>query len=797
MFKNYILIALRNLKKQKAFSLINILGMAVGMAGFTLFALLAGVKLNADKFHENADRIYSVVQVVQSENKEEDHLAFTPGPIAEALRMEFPEIEEVVRVYPGGRMTLKRGNDSFFEKNILFVDPDFFHMFSFEMAAGTPETALSQPYSMVMSEAKAMKYFGDDNPIGKVLTIEEGINVTVTGVTRNITRTSSLHFDFLISMGTLKAFSGLLDDWTTSRIAAFVLAPERFDRLRFEERFPTFLAKYFEHYPESPQKMYLFPFLDFRLKSDHITSFVASSNPVSVFVTLCIGVLLLVIVSINFINLSTVRYMHRTKEIGLRKVIGAKRSQLIVQFLGESLLLSFMAVPAAILLYEIIHPVFYSYMGSFALASFIPQVSNSIWNYPFLLKYLVVAAILTGIFSGLYPAFFLSSFQPLQVLKETYQPGRKKKRGSKVMIVFQFAFSVIFIASAGLLKHQFEHLWDADMGYSRERVAVIQLEEDARQKLEVLKTEISRHPDVIQVSAAGNLPVVWESEQPVRLPEESEDEAVNMQAYGIDYGFLEALEMQIKQGRSFSQDFPDKSNFILSEAAVRKLGWENSLGKQLTVGGQTGTVIGVVKDFLFADIGYEIPPAVLYLEQENLNLMLVKFASSERFPDLREFMKAQWQGLLPDRPFECQTLAEYSENVFGLLSKIANFLNMIGLTAVLFSSLGLLGLATYLVERRTKEIGIRKVLGASSMNIMWKISREFLILVAVANVVSLGLVYFGWQKVLQTGLLFFTSINPGTYIFALLVTLLTALLAVASQTLRAAWANPVDSLRYE
>ncbi|MDH5468384.1 MAG: ABC transporter permease [Candidatus Aminicenantes bacterium] len=796
MFKSYFLIALRNLKKQKAFSLINIAGMAVGMAGFALFALVAGVKLNADKFHENADRIYSVVQVVQSENKEEVHLAFTPGPIAEALRLEFPEIEDVVRVYPGGRMTFKRGDESFFETDILFVDPAFLSMFSFKMAAGNPEVALSEPYSIVLSEAAAIKYFGDEDPMGKVLTLEKGINVKVKGVTRNITRTSSIRFDFLLSMETIRAVSGILDDWTTSRTAAFLLVPDGFDRHRFEERFPAFLAKYFEGYPESPQRMYLFPFLDFRLKSSHITSLVASS-PVSVFVTLSIGVLLLVIVSINFINLSTVRYMHRTKEIGLRKVVGARRSQLIVQFLGESLLLSFMAIPAAIILYELIHPIFYAYMGNFALISFIPQVSNSILNYPFLLKYLVVAAILTGIFSGLYPAFFLSSFQPLEVLKERFIPGRKKKRGSKVMIVFQFAFSVIFIASAGILKNQFGRLWEADMGYNRERVAVVQLGEEARNKLEVLKTEISRHPDVVQVSAAGNLPLVWEDEQPVRLPDVPEDEAFNMQAYGVDYGFIEALEMQVKEGRSFSRDFPDKRNFVLSETAVQKLGWENSLGKQLTVGDQTGTVIGVVKDFLFADIGFEIPPAVLYLDQENLNVMLVKFSSSDRFSDLREFIKSQWLALTPDVPFECMTLAEYSENVFGLLAKIANFLSMIGLTAVLFSSLGLLGLATYLVERRTKEIGIRKALGASSMNIMWKMTREFLILVAIANVISLGLVYYGWQKVLQTGLVFFTNISAGTYILAVFVSLFTALLAVSTRTLKAATANPAESLRYE
>jgi putative ABC transport system permease protein len=385
----------------------------------------------------------------------------------------------------------------------------------------------------------------------------------------------------------------------------------------------------------------------------------------------------------------------------------------------------------------------------------------------------------------------------LHVLKESFKPGRKKKRGSKVMIVFQFAFSVFFIASAGILRHQFGHIWKADMGYNRERVAVIQLGKEDRNKLEALKTEISRHSDVVQVSAAGNLPIVWESSKPVRLPDVPEDEALTMKAYGIDYGFIEALEMQIKMGRSFSKDFADRQNFVLSETAIQKLGWENPIGEFLTVGDQTGTVIGVVKDFLFADLGFEIPPAVLYLEQENLNIMLVKFSSSDRFPDLRNFIKTQWLGLMPGRPFECQTLTEYSENIFGLLTKIANFLNMIGLTAVLFSSLGLLGLATYLVDRKTKEIGIRKVLGATSMNIMWKISKEFLILVGVASVISLGLLHFGWQKVLQTGLVFFTNVNAGTYIFALLVTLFTALVAVSSQTLKAAWANPVESLRYE
>jgi putative ABC transport system permease protein len=580
-------------------------------------------------------------------------------------------------------------------------------------------------------------------------------------------------------------------------MATFLLVPERFDQALFEERLPAFLSKHFADTPDSPQQMYLYPFLDFRLKSQHITSLMGSSSPASVYIMFSIGVLLLLVVSINFINLATVRSMHRTKEIGLRKVIGARRPQLILQFLGESTVLSFIAIPFAIILYEIIHPLFYAYMGDFVLVSFIPKVSNSIWNYPFLLKYLVVAAILTGIFSGLYPAIFLSSFQPLHVLKENFKPGRKKKRGSKAMIVFQFSLSVIFIACAALLKYQSGHLLEADFGYNREKVAFVQLGKESLSKLDVLKTEIARHREVLHISAAGNLPLVWDSPTPVRLPDAAEDESLTMEAYGVDYGFVETLQLQIKEGRTFARDFADKNSLILNQTAVKKLDWENPLGKQLVVGDKTGTVVGVAEDFLFADIGFEMPPAVLYLEPENLSVLLLRYSSVDGFPDLRKYIKEQWISLMPDQPFECLTLSEYFGQVFGLLGKLIGFLNMIGMTAVLFSCLGLMGLATYLTERRTKEIGIRKVLGASSWNIMWRMTREFLLLVAIANVIALGLITFGWNKALQTGLLFITPINAGTYILAVSVSLFTAFLAVGSQTLKAAWANPANSLRYE
>lgn len=796
MFKNYLLVALRNLKKQKLFSLINIIGMAVGMAGFAFFAHTAGVKLNADKFHKNADRIYSVIQVLPLENKDEEHTAYTPAPLLPALRSEFPEIEDGVRVFPAGRMTLKREDDSFYENGILFVDPNFLTFFTFEMVAGNPQTALSEPYSIVLSEAAALKYFGDENPIGKVLTLEKNINVTVTGVTKNIPRTSSIRFEFLVSMETCRSLSDMLGDWTANRHTAFLLLPEGFNKVRLEEKLPAFIEKYIADSPESTKQMYLFPFLDIRLKSNHITSFMASSYMVSVFIFFSIGVLLLLVVCINFINLSTARYMHRTKEIGMRKVIGARRSQLIMQFLGESILLSFLALPAAVIIYELIHPIFSSYLES-AVLGIATTVSNSIWNYPFLLKYLFIAAFLTGIFSGIYPAFFLSSFQPVQVLKGSLHSGKKKRRGSKIMIVFQFSLSIIFIAFASILKNQSDHLLKADFGFNRDRVTVLQISGEARSNLELIKTEISRHPDVVSVSASANLPGVWSSMRPAVPPGVSEDEAITVEAYGIDYNFIEALDMRILQGRSFSRDYADSNNFIINETAVKRFQWEDPVGQQLKVGDQTGTVIGVVKDFLFADLGFSLPPAVLQLEPENLNFMLVKYSSLGSFKSIRELLKEQWHIVTPDLPFNCYTLEEYFHDMFRPLNVLARFLNIIGITAVLFSCLGLLGLSSFMVERRTKEIGIRKILGASLTRVIWVLTKEFIILVAVANIVALSLVYFGWNKILQTGLLFMTGIGASTYVFAALISLLIAAIAVTSQTLKAARANPADSLRYE
>jgi len=791
MLKSYFLAAFRNIKRQKLYSLIIILGLAVGMTGFALFALTAGVKLRADKFHRDADKIYTVVQVTLAENKDERHSAFLPAPLLSSLQPEFPEIEEAVRILPAQRLIFRKDRDSFYENGALFVDPNFLEFFTFNLVTGNPQTALSNPYSMVISEAVAIKYFGNDDPVGKVLTLGNAVDVTITGVLKNIPRTSSLRFNILLSMETSKALFDILDDWDVSRHTGFWRLPKGTKIKRLEERFPSLLGRYFSDPEKTPQRMYLFPFLNYRLKGDHIVSPVASSNIAGVFIIFFLGVLLLFIVSINFINLSTTRYMHRLREIGLRKVIGANRFQLIKQFLGESILLALLALPVTVILYELVHPIFTAYLG------YGSDVSNSIFHYPFLLKYLLVAVLLTGFFSGIYPAFFVSSFRPVQVLKGSLQQGRKKRLGSKAMIVFQFAVSILLIILAGTIKGQFKHLLNADLGYSRGRIAVIQISDNVRSKREVIQTEIERHPEVLSMSASASIPIVWESPHSVRPVDAGKDEAKTMQVYGVDYNFVETLGMKITDGRSFSRQYDDQNSFIISETAAERLDMDNPIGAQLAIEERSGVVVGVVRDFLFADIGFGIPPAVLYLEQDNLNYMLIKFASKDGFPQIRDALKQQWLLHAPNLPFDCNTLENHFGRIFDLLSNLASFLNIMGVLGVFFSCLGLLGLASFMVERRTKEIGIRKILGASFFQINWSFVREFILLVTIANVIAAVLVYVGWNRVLQTGLLFFEKISVWTYGFAIFVSLFMALAAVTSQVWKSARANPVDSLRQE
>jgi putative ABC transport system permease protein len=799
MFKNYLLTALRSLRRQKTFSVINALGMALGMAVFMVLTQSAGEKLNADRFHPNAARIYGVVQVLPSVDKAERHTVSAPAPLLAALENEFPEIETGTRAVPGGQRILRWGDRSFYERRLLFVDPEFLAMFHFPMLQGGTGGLRSDPRAIVLSRTAAAKYFGDEDPVGKTLTLDNRVDLTVAGVFKDQPRRSSFRFDVLVPFGVLRELGGDLEDWKADLAAVFLLVRKGFDEAAFEAKLEGFVERHLESSPERVRRLYLLPLLDFRLKSSHIESFLPSSQPVYVVFPFVLGALLLFVVSLNFINLSTARHFYRMKEIGLRKVVGARRGQIIVQLIGESVLLAFFALPLAALLFEIIDPAISSYMRAplAGLEGMSPGSAAPLLGGGYPLRYALWAALLTGVFSGVIPALRLTAFRPVAILRGSAQPGRKKRRGSRIMVAFQFTVAVIFIAFAAVTKSQTRNFLRADFGFDRERIATVAVPAELRPKIESLRAEIARDPQVLSVSAAAGLPLIWTDIRPARPVGSDPEGSISIEAYEGGDGFLETLGIDILAGRGFSRDAGLRDGFVINQAAAVKLGWTDPVGRELMVGDRSGTVIGVARDFLFDDIGFKFPPAALMVEETGLNYLLVKYSPATTPAMMRSGLERTWRSFAYGLPFEFSTLEDRFDRTFDVLARMAQFLNGLGLAIVFFSGLGLLGLTTFAVERRTREVGIRKVLGASSENITWSLSREFVVPIAAAAAVGLILVTIGWRLVLKTGMLFITGIGFGTYALSIGVCVAAAALAVATQTVRAGRANPVDSLRVE
>jgi len=790
MIKNYIKIALRNLKRQKIYSVITMSGLVIGFAVFIFFALISFSLSDFDKFHENARRIYGVVQVLPGGLEGEQHSAILPSPLLPALLEEFPEIEDGTRFFPAGRMIVGHQDKIFYEDGIRFVDPHFLSIFSFKVVIGNAEKALSEPYSLVLTEDSALKYFGDENPIGKSLTLDNKIDVVVTGITENVPKNSSISFDFLISAETAQALYGRTDDWNINNQGVFLLLSEGYEPAGLEAKLPDFINKHYELTPTSPKRLYLFPMLDFSKKSKGIECYWGSGE--FSFVTLwIIAVLLLLIASINYMNLSTARYVTRANEVGMRKVVGAHRFQLIKQFLGESILISLISLPVGIVVYEVLGPVLTAYMG-------LDFLNLSLWDKPQIFILVLGVAALTGIFAGSYPAFYLSVFKPVQILTGKVQKGKKGGRLRKTLVVVQFSFSIILIVFTLISVRQSAHNLRVDLGFDRTGIIAVEITGEARDNLELIKTDLTRHPDIVSVSASQAVPISWDTKHPV-LPEGfGEDDTLNMNTYGIDYDFIEILGIELVQGRSFSRSYSDENNFIINETAAQQLQWKDPIGKQLSFEDQKGTVIGVAKDFHFKSIYQEhISPAVLYLEPKDLDYMLVKYSSPPRASEVVEYIRERWKILAPDLPFEYVSLNDYFQDAYIEGDKTAEMSGVLGIMAIFLSCLGLFGLSSYAVERRFKEIGIRKVLGASVTGIIWMLIKEFLRLVVIANIIAVPIAYLMMSNMIRFIYAYPVDIGIDIFIYTVSITTLIAFITVSSQTLKAARSNPVHALKYE
>jgi putative ABC transport system permease protein len=795
MIINYFKIAFRNILKNKGYSFINIVGLSLGLAVFSLIASFVEFHFSFDEFHKDADSIYSLVQVLPSGEGGERHTARTRTPLMQYLLNDFPEIVDATRLIPLDEYVVRHSHKKFYERTgtAWCVDPNFLSFFTFETIAGDPTTALSEPNSVVLTESAARKYFGNDNPIGQTLTVKlySNLNVVVKGVTKDVPSNSSFKYGMLISLDSLTL------DWDTNwhfGCTTFIRLDKRAHPAKLEQKFPPFIEKNISHLEVRPKSLYLLALADIHHKSWPLIRGMWHAEPHTLLlVTLAIGIAILLIVCFNFMNLATAQYMARTGEVGMRKVVGGSRLQLICQFLGESVLIALIAFPVTIIFNEILQLPFNAIWEHEVLS----MVGPGLLSNPIMLLKLFGVTILLGIFAGSYPAFYLSRLKPAQFLKGNLLAGKKGSIIRQILVASQFTVSICLVIFSIFSIKQQEYLFSLDLGYNRDQVLVARVGYGKfSPNLESFKNELKRHPNIVAVSSASYIPVNWGTEYRVIPEDKTENEGWNWNAYGVDYDFIELLEMEIVTGRSFSRHYDDKDSFIINQTAARQLGWEDPIGKQLSVRFRKGVIVGIVKDFHFKNLFQDIFPSVIFLRTDFLNFLHIKI-SDIPISDVIRYIEEKWSNFIPDLPFEYWTLDDAFSNRYTIVRKWGLMIGTIGAIGIFFSCLGLLGLASYAVQRKTKEIGIRKAHGATVSSILRLLLKGFLRLIVLANIIACPVSYYVGKKVLEWGWAYPMDVGIGVFIFAGLLSFLVTFFAVIFQTYKAATANPVDSLRYE
>ncbi|MCG3120619.1 MAG: hypothetical protein ALAOOOJD_03400 [bacterium] len=806
MLKNYLKIALRNLLKYKVYSFINVLGLAVGMASCILILLYVRDELSYDRHHEHAEQIYRVTREwFNSDGSTSLHLGHVAPPIGPLLKNDFPDILQMARINSGGNPLLRYQDQVFQEERFYFADPNIFEIFTLPLLHGDPKQALADPNSVVLTPAMAKKYFGSAEPLGKVINFNQQVDLKVTGVMQEIPANSHFHFDFLGSLKLPEQIFGEREfkNWSSNNYATYLLFSKNYSTANFLQAIPAFIGR---HHPDGekaiPQTtLHLQRLTDIHLHSQLDSEIEANGNMMYVYIFAAIAVFLLLIACINFMNLATARSANRAREVGLRKVVGAERQQLIKQFLGETVVLAFIALLLAVVFVELALPQFNAFAGK--------ELALRSQSALFIFGSLLGVALFVGIVAGSYPAFFLSHFQPVAVLKGQ-KIGSTKSRFRSMLVVFQFAISIILIVGMGVVYNQLEYCRTKNLGLNKEHIVVLPVSagEEIARRYPDMCNQLLQHPHIAGVAASKRVPsgrLLDSSGGRLLDGEKSTPLEFRIANVRVDHNFIPTYGMQMAAGRNFSTAFPTDSTeaFILNETAVKKIGWaapETAVDKPFEYGNRQGRIIGVVKDFNYESLHQPITPIVMLIAPSSFNTVSVKIRAN-RPADLAatlDFLKQKWQEYRPDFPFQYSFLDERYERLYQSEHRLGQIFGTFSLLAVFIACLGLFGLASYTAEQRTKEIGIRKVLGASVGNIVLLLSKEFTRLVTVATFVSWPLAYYAMNRWLQE---FAYRINlhqqSGTFLLAAALALAIALLTVSFQSIKAALGNPIKALRYE
>jgi len=800
MLFNYIKVAFRNIFRHKGYTLLNVVGLALGITCCLLILMWVMDELSYDQFHENKNRIYRVEQD-QFYSGSVFHVNVTPYPMAEGLIAEIPEVKDASPYPYVGTLLLRYGEKVFFENNLRAVTASLLRMFFFPMIREEVETALEKPNSIVITEEIAEKYFGNEDALGKVITINNRFDFTVTGILKNLPTNTILQFDMLVPFIFLEDLGRTIDEWGWNSIVTFVQLHDQVILNEVEEKITELrYRKVLDLLQDDPEELEQFQqgrktqFMLMPVVDIHLHSYGGYNRSMGeilyVYVVSAIALFVLLIACINFMNLSTARSGNRAKEVGLRKVVGAKKGNLVWQFYGESILLAFIGLFFSLLIIFFILPGFSTLAGK-------EFTFKTLLHWKFLVGMFSVT-LLTGLIAGSYPALFLSAFQPVKILRGGLNIGAKGSLFRKVLVVVQFTLSISLIIGTSVIYKQLQFMKTKELGYDKEHLIYVPLRGDTRQSYEVLKHELLKENKVVNVTGTNFYPTNLSSNSSGGDWEGKDPNLNILISFGsVDFNYIETMGIELLEGRSFSKEFSTDTStaFMVNEEVVRIMGVESVVNKRFSFMDIDGTIIGVMKNHHFQSVSENIEPLAIYSRPQNVNYIVVRLQSDDIQKGI-DFVRSTWETIIPNYPFDYRFVDEVLDQMYQGWERLSTLLKYFAFLAILIACLGLFGLASFTAEQRTKEIGVRKVLGASVVNLMLLMSKEFTKWVLIANILAWPIAYFIMKNWLQS-FAYRTSLAWWIFVLTGAVALVIALITVSYQSVRAALTNPVDALKYE
>lgn len=815
MFRNYLKITLRNIRRHRGYTFINIGGLSLGMTCVLLILLYVRHELSYDRYHPDAERIYRVA--VKSNFPGRNDIVLTPAALAPALAAELPEIESSIRIYKSRDWFVRAEENAFKETRVRFSDANIFDIFSIPLVVGNPRTALAEPNCIIISEKTAKKYWGDSDPLNKIIVLtniqthnndDDFISFRITGVFQDLPANTHFHADLI---GSYTSFEqGRSPRWGNiscltyfkmkngtnvreleTKIQALILrhsSPE-LEKLMEKEQARSILARK-TAFLQPLNSIHLYSHLDAELESN--------GNIFYVTIFSAVAVLVLIIACANFINLATARAGMRAQEVGIRKVVGSSRSRLVQQFMTEASAMTFVAFTLALVLVSLLLPLFNNLAGR--------ELQMNLISDPGFLLSILAVLILVSLLAGLYPAFVLSSSSPLAALKghlKHAMRGRGLRRG---LVVFQFSISLILMSGTLIISKQMRYIRTTNIGFNKEQVLLVHNSNLLGSQISAFKQELLRNPDVVSATVSRSLPLIDYYDVAIRLEGQSDTiQSTSVKIFYVDEDFIRTMGMEVVQGRDFSKDMlTDKFSVVINETAAKTFGWEAPLGKRFWYRAASEQnnppeyrlfpVIGVVRDFNYSSLREEIRPVAIFLRPSN-GYTAVRLKTN-RLDAVLSFVRRTWDGFVSGRPLEYSFMDDRFDSMYSSERIMGQTIGIFAFLAILIGCLGIFGLAAFMAEQRTKEIGIRKVLGATIRDIVGLLVGEFVVLVGLSNLIAVPIAYFAMNKWLQN-FAYRTNMGIEVFLVAGILSLTIALLSVSFQSFKAAIANPVDSLRYE